>query len=155
MEKREYIGLTANPLKDRVSSHKSSFRSTTDSGSTTLSTFVKQQEELDREVKVNWEIVDEIKGKVNPGLGSCNLCNLEKYWILIEKPQQGFIRLNKRSELLYACPHLKTLDKILAAFKKRPPDQEGKGGDESKSAEANFQSTSKCTRKERSSKKAE
>ena len=55
--------------------------------------------------KLTWKIIDRAQ-PFSPISGVCNLCTLEKYYILF-KPGTG--TLNKREELFNYCMHKKRL----------------------------------------------
>ena len=50
-----------------------------------------------------WEILRKC-GKYKAGTRKCDICLTEKLMILKEK---GLTSLNKRSELMYKCPHMR------------------------------------------------
>ena len=100
---KTYIGSTENTFKKRFYGHKSDFSNPNYRSSTTLSNHVWTLKDRGEEPNIKWEIVRVCK-KYKSGSRKCDICLTEKYVILREK---GPNSLNKRSELMYTCPHRK------------------------------------------------
>ena len=98
---KTYIGSTEKPFKKRFYGHKSDFSNPNYRSSTTLSNFVWTSKDRGEEPIVTWEIV-RVCRPYKSGSRKCDICLTEKYIILSEK---GPNSLNKRSELMYTCPH--------------------------------------------------
>ena len=111
---KEYIGMTANPFKQRYYNHKKSFESTTYSNETELSKYVWQLKQSQRQFSVKWSIVKRA-ASYSTGSKQCNLCLQEKLCIL--KANKNNL-LNTRRELFSKCRHQK---RFLAGMFKRTP----------------------------------
>ena len=101
--KKTYIGSTENTFKIRFYGHKSDLSNPRYRSNTTLSNYVWSLKDRGEEPEVRWEIVKVCK-PYKAGTRKCDLCLTEKYFILKEK---GPDSLNKRSELMFTCPHKK------------------------------------------------
>ena len=103
-----YYGLTSMELKDRIISHRQSFRDERKQNATALSSYIwtnklnKSADNQTYEPKINWSIVKECK-TYRPGDRNCDLCLSEKVTILknINKPQT----INKKTDLGTTCMH--------------------------------------------------
>ena len=116
-ETKTYIGQTSTDFKQRLSTHKHSFKYP-DKDQTSLSKYI-WEHKSDENWNVTWKIVDRGR-KFSPVSGSCQLCAKESFYILF-KPEMA--QLNKRSEIFSACPHKKTalLFKIKRGRKRKSP----------------------------------
>ena len=105
-----YYGLTSMELKERIISHRQSFRDERKQNATALSSFIwtnklnKSADNIINEPKINWRIVKTCK-TYRPGDRNCDLCLSEKVAILknINKPQT----INKKTDLGTTCMHRK------------------------------------------------
>ena len=98
-----YIGLTSTTFKERFGNHKTSFTHSTKRTETTLSQYIWELKDENKDFNLTWKIVAKAE-PYNPATKKCNLCIKEKYYI-IYKPEMS--TLNKRSELTTACRHRK------------------------------------------------
>lgn len=106
--KSTYTGVTKNTFKRRYYGHTSSFRNRDDNQSTTLSSFIWQLKDENKNYDIGWEVIDRGK-EFNPTSRKCLLCMKEKYHI-IHHPTGS--TLNLRSELFSTCRH--RCDKLLS-----------------------------------------
>ena len=103
-----YIGLTSGQIKDRITSHRQTFREKEKQNSTTLSKFI-WSNNLNRddtgnliEPSIKWSILQQ-SDTYKPGQKHCNLCLSEKLFIIsnINKPSN----INKRTDVATICIH--------------------------------------------------
>ena len=99
-----YIGLTGNTFKERFNSHQKSFRQVKYEKETELSKYVWQLKKKKSDFEINWEIVKQSNTERRQS-GQCNLCIEEKLEILNHNTSTNI--LNKRSELISKCRHLR------------------------------------------------
>ena len=99
--KNIHAGSTENSFKDRYYSHKTSMRDAKYRNSTTLSNYYWECRDKGETPNIQWEILRTCK-TYRPGARKCDICLTEKMLILRER---GPHSLNKRSELMYKCPH--------------------------------------------------
>ena len=102
-ELKHYIGITANPFKQRFRNHQKSIRHEIYSNETALLSHIWKLKRNKRPYKIKWSIIRKA-GSYIPGATNCNLCSTEKLSIL--KANRNTI-LNKRSELFTKCRHQK------------------------------------------------
>ena len=100
-ERQTYIGMTDTEFKTRYRNHKQSFERDRYEGQTELSKFIWSLKRSSKPFHISWEIVDRATS-YSPITKRCNLCILEKYYILRHKERAS---LNKRSELASNCRH--------------------------------------------------
>ena len=98
---KTYIGSTEKTFKDRYYAHKTSITDENYKNSTTLSTHFWQCKEKGETLQIKWEIIKKCR-PYKPGSNKCDVCLTEKMMILRER---GPNSLNRRSELMYKCPH--------------------------------------------------
>ena len=103
-ETHTYIGLTATTFKERLSNHKTSFNKEKYKNATTLSQFIWSLKEQNIDYSLQWRKIDQA-APFNPITGKCNLCTLEKYYLIFEP---GISSLNKNEELNNFCLHKKS-----------------------------------------------
>ena len=117
-ETKTYIGQTSTDFKQRLSTHKHSFKYP-DRDQTSLSKYIWEHKSEENEPIVTWKIVDRGK-KFSPISGSCQLCAKEAFHILFN-PEMA--QLNIKSEIFSACPHKKSalLFKIKRGRKRKCP----------------------------------
>ena len=109
--KQTYTGLTRNTFKKRFYSHRHSFTNREQEHSTTLSTYVWQLQDSNKNFNINWKILGRAK-PFNPVTRKCNLCIKEKYYIIFQPDSAS---LNERSKLFSTCRH--RLQDLLANIK--------------------------------------
>jgi len=96
-----YIGMTENPFKTRFKNHEKSFNHEQYKTETALSGFIWDLKEKNINYNLQFRIVDRAPA-FNPLTRICNLCTLEKYY-LIFKPDLATI--NDHNEFLKPCRH--------------------------------------------------
>lgn len=97
----EYIGQASNTFKERYNNHQLSFKHEKYEHNTGLSKYVWELKRNNIKFKINWSILSSAT-TYHPSVGTCNLCNLEKTYIL--RSNHTF-QLNKKSEMLRKCNH--------------------------------------------------
>ena len=110
-DNKVYIGNTGDTFKKRFYNHKSSFQNERYKNSTTLSTYVWENQITPTDI--HWSIVVNAE-PYKVGQNTCSLCLAEKFEILRANEN---ISLNKRNEIAHRCPHFK---KFLLANLKPP-----------------------------------
>lgn len=98
-----YVGLADTPFKDRYNNHNCSFRHKSKWGATKLSGYVGPLVEKKVDYTIKWKVLAKCKS-FSLGSKKCNLCIMEKYFIIC-KPQMA--TLNHRNELASECRHKK------------------------------------------------
>ena len=102
-EEKFYFGLADTTFKERYRNHIRDFNHEKYKNSTELAKYIWQLKRDNISFSVKWTIITKVYGSPNPLL--CKLCLTEKLSII------NFINdgnmLNKRSELLSRCRHLK------------------------------------------------
>ena len=96
-----YIGMTGDPFKKRFKNHEKSFNHEQYRTETALSGFIWDLKEKNIGYDVQFRIVDRAPS-FNPLTGICNLCTLERYY-LIFKPDMATI--NDQNEFTKPCRH--------------------------------------------------
>ena len=96
-----YTGCTKQKFRKRYNQHKQSFNNHKYWDATSLSVYIWELKKRNIRFKLTWKIIGRAKS-YNPTSQVCNLCNLEKYFILYE-PQGA--NLNKRDEMFNFCKH--------------------------------------------------
>ena len=104
-KKETYIGLSSTQFKFRYSNHESTFENQSGRSKTTLSHHIWTLKDKDIEYDLRWKILGRA-APFNPISGVCELCTLEKYFILTQPLQAS---LNKREEMFNFCYHKKPL----------------------------------------------
>ena len=102
-ETKRYIGSTELSFKKRYYGHSTDLSNppTEESkGGTTLSAYYWQQKEKGHKPVIKWTILKKCQ-KYRAGSRKCDVCLTEKLLILKSK----YSLLNKRTELMYKCPH--------------------------------------------------
>ena len=100
-ETKHYIGMIANPFKERYRNHTKSFEDKKYANETELSKYICDLKEKDRVFNIKWEILKRA-ATYTIGVWRCYLCLEEKQSIL--KADKRTL-LNKRSELVSKCRH--------------------------------------------------
>ena len=98
-----YVGLTENDFKTRYRNHTAPFRNIASRNSTELSKYVWSLKDNNINHVITWQIIARAK-PYNSASKRCNLCLLEKFFI-IREPHR--CTLNKRNELVSGCRHRK------------------------------------------------
>ena len=110
-DNKVYIGNTGDTFKKRFYNHKSSFQNERYKNSTTLSTYVWENQITPTDI--HWSIVVNAE-PYKVGQNTCSLCLAEKFEIL---RANEITSLNKRNEITHRCAHFK---KFLLANLKPP-----------------------------------
>ena len=100
-DNKTYIGNTGDTFKKRYYNHKSSFQNERYKNSTTLSTYI-----WDNQINtadIHWSIVVSAE-PIKAGQNTCALCLAEKFEIL---RANDTLSLNKRNEIAHRCAHFK------------------------------------------------
>ena len=106
----QYIGLSKNSIKERITSHRQTFREEPKRNSTTLSAHVwtkelnKNEEGEIIEPSIKWSIVKECQ-LYEPGHKTCDLCLSEKVQLVKECSNPK--NINRRSDIANKCIHKK------------------------------------------------
>ena len=95
----EYIGITDLPFKTRYNNHTHSFRNETKKHSTTLSSYV-WENNLNPNPNIKWEILKKCH-RYQPGQQQCDLCLSEKVYILQNSRNPKSV--NKRTDIGNKC----------------------------------------------------
>ena len=96
-------GYASRTFKQRFYGHSHSFNNRDSTTSTTLSSYIWDLKDQDRDFNLSWNVID--RGKAfNPVTRKCNLCVKEKFHIIFQPEGAS---LNKRSELFSTCRHRK------------------------------------------------
>ena len=100
-EAKNYVGLTSTTFKERLGTHKFSFRHEERRRDTTLSQHVWKLKDRNVPHEIKWKLIDKAQ-PFSPVSGICALCTVEKYYIMF-KPELA--EINKRDEINNYCPH--------------------------------------------------
>ena len=100
-DKQTYIGLASTTFKLRLANHTTSINKIEKRSTTTLSNHIWAIKERGEEFELEWKLIARAQ-PFSPVTGNCNLCNLEKYYIMF-KPNMA--TLNKKEEINNWCPH--------------------------------------------------
>lgn len=98
---KTYIGSTEKTFKQRFYGHKSDINNSANRTNTALANYIWSVKDRGDVPVIRWEILRLCK-EYKTGTRKCDVCLTEKLMILKEK---GPNSLNKRSELMYTCPH--------------------------------------------------
>ena len=104
-ETETYTGMTSTEFKDRYRNHTKSFNNLRYSNETTLSLHIWSLKNMNIDFDIQWKVIDRAK-PFSPVTGVCNLCTLEKYYIIF-KPEGA--TLNKNEEIYKPCIHRRPL----------------------------------------------
>lgn len=99
-----YIGLCSTEFKSRYTNHKASFKHRNKQHQTELSKHIWELKDKSIEYSINWKILAHAQ-PYNNKTKRCNLCTLEKYFIICKA---HMATLNKRQELSSSCRHLRS-----------------------------------------------
>ena len=102
-DKKTYIGSTEATFKQRYYGHKADMNKQANRHNTTLSQYIWDCKDKGVEPIVKWEVARKCR-KYRCGTRKCDVCLTEKLLILKDK---GMSSLNKRSELMRKCPHMR------------------------------------------------
>ena len=105
---RTYIGLTSTTFKIRLGNHKKAFKHRKYLTDTKLSEEIWEIKDQGFNYEIKWKLIDRAK-PFSPVTSLCNLCTLEKYYIIF-KPE---LDINEREEVNSYCllKHQLLLDK--------------------------------------------
>ena len=99
--RRNYIGLTEEPFKQRHTQHALSFQNRHYAYSTEVSKFIWYLKDSNTDFEIKWSILTSATAYSNKSK-RCNLCLAEKFFII---KAEKFTLLNKRSELISKRRH--------------------------------------------------
>ena len=104
-ESKTYIGISANQVKKRIATHKTTINSKPDDRNylqykqaTELSKLTHKLKSENKNYKLTWKILNKVKIS-KPGAETCRLCLKEALLILESNC------INKRTELMNSCRH--------------------------------------------------
>ena len=104
-EYKVYIGSTGNTFKDRYNQHMHDFRKPHLRTATRLSEYVWScVDRFGRKPTLTWSILHNIRTTPSNARKICTVCNIERMEIASAVRSS---LLNKRSELVSACPHFR------------------------------------------------
>ena len=103
--KETYIGLAATSIYERHQNHQSTFKLRSHETRIELSKHLWQLKDKGIVYDLSWKIIDRAK-KFTPALKSCNLCTLERFYLICKK---DFYTLNKNLEFGDKCLHKRFL----------------------------------------------
>ena len=96
-----YVGLAKN-FKKRFLKHRATLLNKPTEGQTTLSNYVWQQREAQKQPVVTWKYLERNVPDYNPVTGICKLCTREKFQIVLNP---SVATLNQRTEIFASCRH--------------------------------------------------
>ena len=96
-----YTGCTKQKFRLRFNAHAQSLRNYKYWDESSLSVYVWKLKNENINYQISWKIIGKAK-MYNPATKLCNLCNLEKYFILYHSDGAS---LNKRKEMFNFCKH--------------------------------------------------
>ena len=106
-ESKSYIGLSANPLKRRVATHRTTINSKPEDcnylqykQATELSKYIHKLKSENKKYEITWSIIER-ECQPRPRIETCRLCLKEALLIL----QADKNCINKRSEVMSSCRH--------------------------------------------------
>ena len=115
-ETKTYIGQTSTEFKDRLSTHKHSFKNPNVT-QTRLSKYILQLKSEGIEPDISWKMID--RGKpYTPATEVCQLCVKEAFYILF---RPDLAQLNHRSEIFSNCIHRKSALLFKPSRKRKSP----------------------------------
>ena len=103
-----YIGMTGNTLKQRITCHRQTFRDEDKRNATTLSAYIwentlnKNTKNETTEPNITWSILKTCQ-PYKPGNKMCDLCISEKLFLVRE--QNNTKNINKRNDIANKCCH--------------------------------------------------
>jgi hypothetical protein len=97
----KYVGLTDTEFKLRLANHKQSFNKHNLRNATELSKYVWSLKDKKVAYEIKWKVLGKARAYSNK-TKKCNLCTLEKYFILCQ-PQEA--TLNQKCGLVSSCRH--------------------------------------------------
>jgi hypothetical protein len=99
---KDYIGMTAGPLKLRYSNHLKSLNNERYSTETELSKYAWGLKLQNKSFRIKWSVTKQVPAAC-PGMKVCSLCTKEKRMIMLSDKNNA---LNIRFELFSKCRHL-------------------------------------------------
>ena len=87
VEEKNYIGATAQELKDRVAFHRSCNRNVSREKATELTKEAHRLQRNGTRYTIEWEILEK-SASIRPGEKYCKLCISEMYWIIFRRNQE-------------------------------------------------------------------
>ena len=98
---KKYIGSAETTFKQRWYGHKSSFKYKQKQNETSLSKYIWELKEANKDFDIKWKILKSVPS-YNKETKKCQLCLVEKTMILYANKKT---LLNKRSEIMNKCRH--------------------------------------------------
>ena len=102
-DQKFYFGLAETTFKERYNNHKRDVKLIKYQYNTELTKYICNLKNNSIQYNVPWKVVDKVYGNAN--LIMCKLCLTEKLWIINHINDNNM--LNKKSELVNKCRHLK------------------------------------------------
>ena len=97
----KYVGMTSPIFKKRYRNHTKSFNNRKYWDESELSIYIWSLKDKNIKYDIKWRILDRAS-QFNPVTRKCNLCTLEKYYILFQ-PEEA--TLNSKHEVYKSCRH--------------------------------------------------
>ena len=102
-DQKFYFGLAETTFKERYNNHKQDVKYIKLQYNTELTKYIWKLKNNSIQYNIHWKVVDKVYGNAN--LRMCKLCLTEKPWIVNHINDNNM--LNKKSELINKCRHLK------------------------------------------------
>ena len=107
LEKKFYIGLCSTQFRFRYANHKKSFKGGVYENETELSKYVCGLKRKNIDFKITWEVLKRAQPIADGNNPVCRLCLKESTAVVYALKKEGC--LNKRSEFISSCRHMKKL----------------------------------------------
>ena len=107
LEKKFYIGLCSTQFRFRYANHKKSFKGGVYENETELSKYVCGLKRKNIDFKLTWEVIKRAQPIADGNNPVCRLCLKESTAVMYALKKEGC--LNKRSEFISSCRHIKKL----------------------------------------------
>ena len=102
-DQKFYFGLAETTFKERYNNHKRDVKYIKYQYNTELTKYIWNLKKNSIKYNIQWKVVDKVYGYANSTI--CKLCLTEKLWIVNHISDNNI--LNKKSELINKCRHLK------------------------------------------------
>ena len=102
-DQKFYFGLAETTFKERYNNHKGDVKHIKSQYNTELTKYIWNLKNNSIQYNINSKVVDKVYGNAN--LTMCKLYLMEKLWIINHINDKNM--LNKKSELINKCRHLK------------------------------------------------
>ena len=104
-DQKFYFGLAETAFKERYNNHKRDVKQSKYQYNTELRKYIWNLKNNSIQYNIHWKVIHKDYGNAN--LTMCKLCLTEKLWIINHINDSNM--LNKKSELINKCRHLKKL----------------------------------------------